>query len=250
MGKITLDLAAMYPQTFGDQDALRRAALGEQLQQAQLQRYQQEEQIRQQTQQRQVLPFEDFKIDVNGESIPFKALPPEQKMQWAKQREMDWQLQQQTNFTQAQAKLAKAEVELQQNLQKKKDIEENKAGWMGGEKPGPDWLPGTLFGKPYKEQLGSIESTIGSSEQARNIAGMRLQSIQEQQMPQSYGMPSVVKPAPQASLPQAQPQQPVPQATQNQIPQYNTLDEARNAGVREGDRVIIGGKLGTFKRPK
>jgi hypothetical protein len=75
---------------------------------------------------------------------------------------------------------------------------------------------------------------------------MRLQSIQEQQMPQSYGMPSVVKPTPQAQ-PQ---QQPVPQATQNQIPQYNTLEEARNAGVKEGDRVIIGGKLGTFKRPK
>jgi hypothetical protein len=246
MGKINLDLAAMFPQTFGDKDALRRAATAEQLQNAQLQRYQQEEQIRQQTQQRQVLPFEDFKINVNGEDIPFKALPPEQKMQWAKQREMDWQLQQQTNFTQAQAKLAKAEVELEQNLKKKKDIETSQAGLMGGEKPGPDILPGEMFGKPYKEQLKSIESTIGSSEQARNIAGMRLQSIQEQQMPQGYGMPSVVKPTPQAQ-PQ---QQATPQASQNQIPQYNTLEEARNAGAKEGDRVIIGGKLGTFKRPK
>jgi hypothetical protein len=238
MGKITLDLAQMYPQTFGDQDALRRAALGEQLQQAQLQRYQQEEQIRQQTQQRQVLPYEDFKINVNGEDIPFKALPPEQKMQWAKQREMDWQIQQQTNFTQAQAKLAKAEVELQQNLQKKKDIEASQSG--GNIKPGPDWLPGSIFGKPYKEQLKAIESTIGSSEQARNIAGMRLQSIQDQQMPQSYGMPSVVKPSPQAQ----------PQATQPQIPQYNTPEDALKAGAKEGDRVIIGGRVGTFKRPK
>jgi hypothetical protein len=238
MGKITLDLAQMYPQTFGDQDALRRAALGEQLQQAQLQRYQQEEQIRQQTQQRQVLPYEDFKINVNGEDIPFKALPPEQKMQWAKQREMDWQIQQQTNFTQAQAKLTKAEVELQQNLQKKKDIEASQSG--GNIKPGPDWLPGSIFGKPYKEQLKAIESTIGSSEQARNIAGMRLQSIQDQQMPQSYGMPSVVKPSPQTQ----------PQATQPQIPQYNTPEDALKAGAKEGDRVIIGGRVGTFKRPK
>jgi len=237
MGKITMDLAQMFPQTFGDQDALRRAALGEQLQNAQLQRYQQEEQIRQQTQQRQVLPFEDFKINVNGEDIPFKALPPEQKMQWAKQREMDWQLQQQTNFTQAQAKLAKAEVELEQNLKKKKDIEVSQAGFMGGEKPGPDILPGEIFGKPYKEQLKSIESTIGSSEQARNIAGMRLQSIQEQQMPQSYGMPSVAKPAAQqpTAQPSAQPQ------TQQAVPTYKSRDEAIQGGAKAGDIVYIPG---------
>ena len=99
MGKINLDLAQMFPQTFGDQDALRRAALGEQLQQAQLQRYQEDQALKEQTQQRQVLPFEDFKVNVGGDDIPFKALPPEQKMQWAKQRQIDWELQQSTNFT-------------------------------------------------------------------------------------------------------------------------------------------------------
>ena len=157
-----MDLAAMFPQTFGDQDALRRAATAEQLQNAQLNAYMQNQQEKDVIRSNQVLPFEDFKINVNGEDIPFKALPPEQKMQWAKQREMDWQLQQQTNFTQAQAKLAKAEVELEQNLKKKKDIEVSQAGFMGGEKPGPDILPGEIFGKPYKEQLKSIESTIGT----------------------------------------------------------------------------------------
>lgn len=247
MGKITVDLASAFPETFGDKDAIRRAALGEQLQKAQLQNYQQAEQLREQTQQRQVLPYEDFKVNVGGDDIPFKALPTEQKMQWAKQRQIDWELQQSTNYTKYQADKAKAETELEANLQKKKDIQGARAGMMGGEKPGPDFLPGALFGAPYNKQEALVGEKIKQSEQAIGRAGLRLQSLQGQEMPQSYGMPSVVKPSQQQPTAQAQPQA---QATQSQIPQYNTPEDALKAGAKEGDRVIIGGRAGTFKRPK
>lgn len=235
MGKITMDLAQMFPQTFGDQDALRRAALGEQLQNAQLQRYQQEEQIRQQTQQRQVLPFEDFKIDVNGEQIPFKALPPEQKAQWAKQRQVDWELEQSRKFTKHQADMAKAEVELETNLQKKRDIEASQAG--GNIKPGPDFLPGEMFGKSYAKQLKDIEQEMIKTEQRRNTAGIQMQALQDTQMPQSYGMPSVAKPAAQqpTAQPSAQPQ------TQQAVPTYKSRDEAIQGGAKAGDIVYIPG---------
>jgi len=235
MGKITMDLAAMFPQTFGDQDALRRAATAEQLQNAQLQRYQQEEQIRQQTQQRQVLPFEDFKIDVNGEQIPFKALPPEQKAQWAKQRQVDWELEQSRKFTKHQADMAKAEVELETNLQKKRDIEASQAG--GNIKPGPDFLPGEMFGKSYAKQLKDIEQEMIKTEQRRNTAGIQMQALQDTQMPQSYGMPSVAKPAAQqpTAQPSAQPQ------TQQAVPTYKSRDEAIQGGAKAGDIVYIPG---------
>lgn len=235
MGKITMDLAQMFPQTFGDQDALRRAALGEQLQNAQLQRYQQEEQVRQQTQQRQVLPFEDFKIDVNGEQIPFKALPPEQKAQWAKQRQVDWELEQSRKFTKHQADMAKAEVELETNLQKKRDIQASQAG--GNVKPGPDFLPGALFGKPYAQQQKDIEQKIIETEQRRNAAGIQMQALQDTQMPQSYGMPSVARPAAQqpTAQPSAQPQ------TQQAVPTYKSRDEAIQGGAKAGDIVYIPG---------
>lgn len=239
MGKINLDLAQMFPQTFGDQDALRRAALGEQLQQAQLQRYQEDQALKEQTQQRQVLPFEDFKIDVNGEQIPFKALPPEQKMQWAKQREVDWQLEQSRKFTQHQANMAKAEVELETNLQKKRDIQASQTG--GNVKPGPDWLPGALFGKPYAQQQKDIEQKIIETEQKRNAAGIQMQALKDTQMPQSYGMPSVAKPATQqqAVQPQAQPSA-QPQA-QQAVPTYKSRDEAIQGGAKAGDIVYIQG---------
>ena len=239
MGKITVDLAAMYPQTFGDKDAMRRAALGEQLQQAQLQNYQQAEQLREQTQQRQVLPFEDFKVNVGGDDIPFKALPPEQKMQWAKQRQIDWELQQSTNYTKYQADKAKAETELEANLQKKKDIQTARGGMMGGEKPGPDFLPGALFGAPYNKQEALVGEKIKQSEQAIGRAGLRLQSLQGQEMPQSYGMPSVVKPSQQPAV-QTQPMaqgQAQPQATQS----FTSRDEAIKAGSKPGDIVYIQG---------
>jgi len=237
MGKITMDLAAMFPQTFGDQDALRRAATAEQLQNAQLQRYQQEEQIRQQTQQRQVLPFEDFKIDVNGEQIPFKALPPEQKSQWAKQRQVDWELEQSRKFTKHQADMAKAEVELEQNLQKKADIQSARAGLMGGEKPGPDFLPGEMFGKSYAKQLKDVEQEMIKTEQKRNVAGIQMQALKDTQMPQSYGMPSVARPAAQqpTAQPSAQPQ------TQQAVPTYKSRDEAIQGGAKAGDIVYIPG---------
>ena len=244
MGKINLDLAQMFPQTFGDQDALRRAALGEQVQQAQLNAYNQAAQEKEAIRSNQVMANENFNIDVNGESIPFKSLPLEQKLQKAKQWQVDWQLEQSRKFTKHQADMAKYEVELEQNLQKKRDIQASQAG--GNVKPGPDFLPGALFGKPYAQQQKDIEQKIIETEQKRNAAGIQMQALQDSQMPQSYGMPSVVKPNPQAQ-PQ---QQATPQGNQNQIPQYNTLEEARNAGAKEGDRVIIGGKLGTFKRPK
>ena len=237
MGKITMDLAAMFPQTFGDQDALRRAATAEQLQNAQLNAYMQNQQEKDVIRSNQVLPFEDFKIDVNGEQIPFKALPPEQKTQWAKQRQVDWQLEQSKKFTKYQADMAKAEVELEQNLQKKADIQSARGGFMGGEKPGPDFLPGALFGKPYAQQTSDIEKKIMETEQRRNVAGVQMQALQDSQMPQSYGMPSVAKPAQQqpATQPQAQPQ------TQQAVPTYKSRDEAIQGGAKAGDIVYIPG---------
>jgi len=237
MGKINLDLAAMFPQTFGDKDALRRAALSEQLQNAQLNAYTQNQQEKEVIRSNQVLPFEDFKIDVNGEQIPFKALPPEQKAQWAKQRQVDWELEQSRKYTKHQADMAKAEVELEQNLQKKADIQSAKAGWMGGEKPGPDWLPGALFGKPYSQQTSDIEKKIMETEQRRNVAGVQMQALQDSQMPQSYGMPSVAKPAQQqpTAQPAAQPQ------AQQAVPTYKSRDEAIQGGAKAGDIVYIPG---------
>jgi hypothetical protein len=239
MGKINLDLAQMFPQTFGDQDALRRAATAEQLQNAQLNAYTQNQQEKEVIRSNQVLPFEDFKIDVNGEQIPFKALPPEQKAQWAKQRQVDWELEQSRKFTKHQADMAKAEVELETNLQKKRDIEASQAG--GNVKPGPDFFPGEMFGKPYAKQLKDIEQEMIKTEQKRNVAGIQMQALKDTQMPQSYGMPSVAKPAAQqptaqpSAQPQAQPQ------TQQAVPTYKSRDEAIQGGAKAGDIVYIQG---------
>jgi hypothetical protein len=237
MGKITMDLAAMFPQTFGDQDALRRAATAEQLQNAQLNAYTQNQQEKDVIRSNQVLPFEDFKIDVNGEQIPFKALPPEQKSQWAKQRQVDWELEQSRKFTKHQADMAKAEVELEQNLQKKADIQSARAGLMGGEKPGPDFFPGEMFGKSYAKQLKDVEQEMIKTEQKRNVAGIQMQALKDTQMPQSYGMPSVAKPAAQqpTAQPSAQPQ------TQQAVPTYKSRDEAIQGGAKAGDIVYIPG---------
>jgi hypothetical protein len=206
-------------------------ALSEQLQNAQLNAYTQNQQEKEVIRTNQVLPFEDFKIDVNGEQIPFKALPPEQKTQWAKQRQVDWELEQSRKFTKYQADLAKAEVELETNLQKKRDIQASQAG--GNVKPGPDFLPGALFGKPYAEQQKDIEQKILGIEQKRNAAGIQMQALKDTQMPQSYGMPSVAKPATQQQA--AQPQ------TQQSVPTYKSRDEAIQGGAKAGDIVYIPG---------
>jgi len=239
MGKITMDLAAMFPQTFGDQDALRRAALGEQVQQAQLNAYNQAAQEREAIRSNQVMANENFNIDVNGESIPFKSLPLEQKLQKAKQWQVDWQLEQSRKFAKHQADMAKYEVELEQNLQKKRDIQASQAG--GNVKPGPDFLPGALFGKPYAEQVKDVESKILQTEQKRNAAGIQMQALKDTQMPQNYGVPSVTKPAPQqqAAQPQAQPSA-QPQA-QQAVPTYKSRDDAIQGGAKAGDIVYIPG---------
>jgi hypothetical protein len=241
MGKITMDLAAMFPQTFGDQDALRRAATAEQLQNAQLNAYTQNQQEKDVIRSNQVLPFEDFKIDVNGEQIPFKALPPEQKSQWAKQRQVDWELEQSRKFTKHQADMAKAEVELEQNLQKKADIQSARAGLMGGEKPGPDFLPGEMFGKSYAKQLKDVEQEMIKTEQKRNVAGIQMQALKDTQMPQSYGMPSVAKPAAQQQAVQPQAQPSAQPQTQQAVPTYKSRDEAIQGGAKAGDIVYIPG---------
>jgi hypothetical protein len=235
MGKINLDLAQMFPQTFGDQDALRRAALGEQVQQAQLNAYNQAAQEKEAIRSNQVMANENFNIDVNGESIPFKSLPLEQKLQKAKQWQVDWQLEQSRKFTKHQADMAKYEVELEQNLQKKRDIQASQAG--GNVKPGPDFLPGALFGKPYAQQQKDIEQKIIETEQRRNAAGIQMQALQDTQMPQSYGMPSVARPAAQqpTAQPSAQPQ------TQQAVPTYKSRDEAIQGGAKAGDIVYIPG---------
>lgn len=241
MGKITMDLAAMFPQTFGDQDALRRAATAEQLQNAQLNAYTQNQQEKEVIRSNQVLPFEDFKIDVNGEQIPFKALPPEQKAQWAKQRQVDWELEQSRKFTKHQADMAKAEVELETNLQKKRDIQASQAG--GNVKPGPDILPGALFGKPYAEQQKEIEQKILGIEQRRNVAGIQMQTLKDTQMPQSFGMSPATKPASQqqAAQPQAQPQAQTQPQGQQSVPTYESRDKAFQGGAKVGDIVYIPG---------
>ena len=241
MGKITMDLAAMFPQTFGDKDALRRAATAEQLQNAQLNAYTQNQQEKEVIRSNQVLPFEDFKIDVNGEQIPFKALPPEQKTQWAKQRQVDWELEQSRKFTKHQADMAKAEVELETNLQKKRDIQASQAG--GNVKPGPDILPGALFGKPYAEQQKEIEQKILGIEQRRNVAGIQMQTLKDTQMPQSFGMSPATKPASQqqAAQPQAQPQAQTQPQGQQSVPTYESRDKAFQGGAKAGDIVYIPG---------
>lgn len=241
MGKITMDLAAMFPQTFGDKDALRRAATAEQLQNAQLNAYTQNQQEKEVIRSNQVLPFEDFKIDVNGEQIPFKALPPEQKTQWAKQRQVDWELEQSRKFTKHQADMAKAEVELETNLQKKRDIQASQAG--GNVKPGPDFLPGALFGKPYAEQQKEIEQKILGIEQRRNVAGIQMQTLKDTQMPQSFGMSPATKPASQqqAAQPQAQPQAQTQPQGQQSVPTYESRDKAFQGGAKVGDIVYIPG---------
>lgn len=241
MGKITMDLAAMFPQTFGDKDALRRAATAEQLQNAQLNAYTQNQQEKEVIRSNQVLPFEDFKIDVNGEQIPFKALPPEQKTQWAKQRQVDWELEQSRKFTKHQADMAKAEVELETNLQKKRDIQASQAG--GNVKPGPDILPGALFGKPYAEQQKDIEQKILGIEQRRNVAGIQMQTLKDTQMPQSFGMSPATKPASQqqAAQPQAQPQAQTQPQGQQSVPTYESRDKAFQGGAKVGDIVYIPG---------
>jgi len=98
-----------------------------------------------------------------------------------------------------------------------------------------------LFGKPYAQQQKDIEQKIIETEQKRNAAGIQMQALQDAQMPQSYGMPSVAKPAAQqptaqpSAQPQAQPQ------TQQAVPSYKSRDEAIQGGAKAGDIVYIQG---------
>ena len=64
-----------------------------------------------------------------------------------------------------------------------------------------------------------------------------MQALQDTQMPQSYGMPSVAKPAAQqpTAQPSAQPQ------TQQAVPTYKSRDEAIQGGAKAGDIVYIQG---------
>ena len=127
--------------------------------------------------------------------------------------------------------MAKAEVELETNLQKKRDIQASQAG--GNVKPGPDFLPGALFGKPYADQQKDIEQKILGIEQRRNVAGIQMQALKDTQMPQSFGIPSATKPATQQQA--AQPQ------TQQSVPTYKSRDEAIQGGAKAGDIVYIQG---------
>jgi len=131
--------------------------------------------------------------------------------------------------------MAKAEVELETNLQKKRDIQASQAG--GNVKPGPDFFPGEMFGKSYAKQQKDIEQKIVETEQKRNAAGIQMQALKDTQMPQSYGMPSVARPAAQqpTAQPSAQPQ------TQQAVPTYKSRDEAIQGGAKAGDIVYIPG---------
>jgi hypothetical protein len=70
-----------------------------------------------------------------------------------------------------------------------------------------------------------------------------MQTLKDTQMPQSFGIPSVTKPAPQqqAAQPQAQPQAQAQPQGQQSVPTYESRDKAFQGGAKVGDIVYIPG---------
>lgn len=216
--------------------------LTQSLQEEQLRRYQEDRMAREYEASRQVMPYENFKIDVGGEQIDFRALSQEQKQAWKQQQEANWMMDQNLKMEKYKTQMAKAQVEMDKlNLERSKISSEIAAG---NERPGPDILP---FARTYSERLTDVEKRIEEQKQKYERAGFGAQSMIDQTMPASYGIPPITKPQPQAQAqPQATPsqQQATPaqqQAAQAQpeIKSYPDESAARSAGAKAGDIIIL-----------
>lgn len=209
--------------------------LTQSLQEEQLRRYQEDRMAREYEASRQVMPYENFKIDVGGEMIDFRALSPEQKQAWKQQQEANWMMDQNLKMEKYKTQMAKAQVEMDKlNLERAKiGSELNK----GNVRPGPDILP---FTKPYSEQMSEIDARIKEQQEKYMRAGFGAQSMTSETMPQSYGVPPITKPQPAQPAQQAQQQQAQQApAQQVEIPSYADEAAAKASGAKVGDIIIL-----------
>lgn len=205
------------------------------LQEEQLRRYQEDRMAREYEASRQVMPYENFKINVGGEMIDFRALSPEQKQAWKQQQEMNWMMDQSVKMENYKKEMTKAQVEMDKlNLERAKiGSEINK----GNVRPGLDILPIT---KPYTEQMSEIDARIKEQQEKYMRAGFGAQSMTSETMPSSYGVPPVTKPQPAQPAQQAQqPQAQQAPAQQAEIPSYADEAAAKSAGAKVGDIIIL-----------
>lgn len=209
--------------------------LTQSLQEEQLRRYQEDRMAREYEASRQVMPYENFKIDVGGEMIDFRALSPEQKQAWKQQQEANWMMDQNLKMEKYKTQMAKAQVEMDKlNLERAKIGSELNRGNV---RPGPDILP---FTKPYSEQMSEIDTRIKEQQEKYMRAGFGAQSMTSETMPQSYGVPPITKQQPAQPTQQAQPQvQQAPDPQQAQIPSYADEAAAKAAGAKVGDIIIL-----------
>jgi hypothetical protein len=209
------------------------------LQEEQLKRYQEDRMAREYEASRQVMPFENFKINVGGEMVDFRALSPEQKQAWKQQQEMNWMMDQSVKMENYKKDMTKAQVEMDKlNAERSKIATEiNK----GNVRPGLDILPIT---KPYTEQMSEIDARIKEQQEKYMRAGFGAQSMTSETMPKSYGIPPIIKPQPAQPTPsgqqaqQAQAQQ-APAQQPAQVPSYADEAAAKAAGAKAGDIVIL-----------
>lgn len=205
------------------------------LQEEQLRRYQEDRMAREYEASRQVMPFENFKINVGGEMIDFRALSPEQKQAWKQQQEMNWMMDQSVKMENYKKEMTKAQVEMDKLNSERAKIgtEINK----GNIRPGLDILPIT---KPYTEQMSEIDARIKEQQEKYMRAGFGAQSMTSETMPQSYGVPPITKPQPAQPAQQAQQQQAQQApAKQAEIPSYADEASAKAAGAKVGDIIIL-----------
>jgi hypothetical protein len=224
----------------------RARELQQSLQEEQLRRYQEDRMMREYEASRQVMPYENFKINVGGEMIDFRALSPEQKQAWKQQQEANWLMDQNVKMEKYKTEMAKAEVELEKLGLERAKISSEIA--KGNVRPGPDFIPLT---RPYSEKLSDIEQRMGEQRKKFERSGFGMQSMMDQTMPASYGVPPITtpRPAPQPSQQQAAPAQPQqvqpaaqaatqPQA-QPEVKSYPDEASARGAGAKAGDIIIL-----------
>ena len=139
--------------------------------------------------------------------------------------------------------MAKAEVELEKlGLERAKISSEIQ---KGNERPGPDILRLT---RPYSERLSDVEKRIDEQRKKFERSGFGMQSMMDQTMPASYGVPPITtpRPAPQQQAAPAQPQQVQPAAqaaaqpqAQPEVKSYPDEASARSAGAKAGDIIIL-----------
>ena len=204
------------------------------LQEEQLKRYQEDRIAREYEASRQVMPYENFKIDVGGEMIDFRALSPEQKQAWKQQQEANWMMDQNLKMEKYKTQMAKAQVEMDKlNLEREKIGSEISKGNV---RPGPDILP---FTKPYTDQMSEIDARIKEQQEKYMRAGFGAQSMTGETMPASYGVPPITKPQPAQPVPSAQQAQQAPAQQPAQVPSYSDEAAAKAAGAKAGDIVIL-----------